>query len=68
MLEVSESLILASQEKYFPISKAMYSLLSRPDGAAIASALGIATMGVILLGFLVSARLLKRPLAEILRP
>jgi hypothetical protein len=46
----------------------MYSLLSRPDGAAIASALGIATMGVILLGFLVSARLLKRPLAEILRP
>lgn len=68
MLEVSESLILASQEKYFPISKAMYSLLSRPDGAAIASALGIATMGVILLGFLVAARLLKRPLAEILRP
>lgn len=68
MLEVSESLLLATREKYFPISKAMYSLLSRPDGAAIASALGVVTMALLLLGFWSAARLTRRPLAEIFRP
>ncbi|NDC37002.1 MAG: iron ABC transporter permease [Proteobacteria bacterium] len=68
MLEVSESLILAQKEQYYPISKAMYALLARPDGDAIASALGVATMAVILLGFWIASRVLNRPIAEILRP
>lgn len=48
MLEVSDSLILALEERYYPISKAIYALVARPDGAELASALGTVTM--ILLG------------------
>lgn len=41
MLEVSDSLLLAIEERYYPVSKAMYAMVSRPDGAGIAAALGV---------------------------
>jgi iron(III) transport system permease protein len=42
MLEVSDSLILASKESYYPITKAIYALLGRiADGPYIASAMGM---------------------------
>ena len=42
MLEVSDSLILAMQDKYYPITKAIWALSQRPDhGAYTASALGV---------------------------
>ncbi len=54
MLEVSDSMILAQQSRYFPITKAIYALVGAlGDGPYIASALGVWAMlflGVTLLG------------------
>ena len=54
MLEVSDSMILAQQAAHFPITKAIYQLVSAlGDGPYIASALGVWAMvflGVTLLG------------------
>lgn len=44
MLEVSDSLFLALEERYFPISKTLYTLLGRPDGIELAAALGVLIM------------------------
>jgi ABC-type Fe3+ transport system substrate-binding protein/ABC-type spermidine/putrescine transport system permease subunit II len=57
MLEVSDSLLLALEERYYPVSKAMYSLMGRPDGIELASALGLIVM-VIMIGCFVAAELL----------
>jgi iron(III) transport system permease protein len=54
MLEVSDSLILAQQARHYPITKAIYSLVTAlGDGPLMASALGVWAMiflGVTLLG------------------
>ena len=54
MLEVSDSMILAQQASHFPITKAIYALVSAlGDGPYIASALGVWAMiflGITLLG------------------
>jgi iron(III) transport system permease protein len=44
MVEVSDSIILAREERYYPIAKALYALTARPDGIEIASALGVVVM------------------------
>jgi len=45
MLEVSDSLILAQQTQHFPITKAIYSLLSTlGNGTELAAALGVWAM------------------------
>lgn len=45
MLEVSDSLILAQQQEHYPITKAIYTLLSSlGDGQFLASALGVWAM------------------------
>jgi iron(III) transport system permease protein len=45
MLEVSDSLILAQQAEHYPITKAMYSLLSMlGNGTQLAAALGVWSM------------------------
>jgi iron(III) transport system permease protein len=59
MLEVGESFILALKEPFYPITKAMYALLARPDGERMASALGIVSM-VVILSCLVVAHLSSR--------
>jgi iron(III) transport system permease protein len=59
MLEVSDSLILAQQTQHFPITKAIYTLLSTlGNGTELAAALGVwamvflstALMGAAILG------------------
>src|SRR5258707_15437653 len=68
LLEVSDSLMLAREEKYFPITRAIFGLLMRPDdGDMIASALGVFAIG--LLGFcLVAASVvLGRKMGELFR-
>jgi iron(III) transport system permease protein len=68
MLEVSDSLILASKERYYPITKAIYALLARiADGPYIASAMGI--LGVLLLGgsLFIAGRLFGRRMGELFR-
>ena len=67
MLEVSESLILAMEERYFPLTKAMYALLARPDGLGIASALGIVGMFIIGISLILSARLSGKSLAGVFK-
>jgi iron(III) transport system permease protein len=58
MVEVSDSLILAREEKFYPIAKVLYALTARPDGIEVASALGTIVMCVsaLLLG---AARLVR---------
>lgn len=60
MLEVSDSLILALEERFYPMSKAIYALVARPDGAELASALGTVAMMLLALCFWGSRRLLAR--------
>jgi iron(III) transport system permease protein len=68
MLEVSDSLILASKEQYYPITKAIYALLGRiADGPYIASAMGI--LGLLLLSgsLFIAGRFFGRRMGELFR-
>ena len=68
MLEVSDSLILAAKEEYYPITKAIYSLSLRvADGPYVASAMGL--LGMILLGasLLLAGKWLGRRMGELFR-
>ncbi len=51
MIEVSDSLLLALEAKFYPVSKAIYSLMGRPDGIEVASALGAVVMFIMILTF-----------------
>ena len=68
MLEVSDSLILAQKQLYYPITKAIYELFQLlGDGKVIASALGVWAMvflGIVIAGMTV---LLGRKLGAIFR-
>jgi len=68
MLEVSDSLILAMREKFFPLTKGIYNLSLRPgDGLGIACALGL--FGMVLLGgsLFAASRLLGKRLGTVFR-
>jgi len=68
MLEVSDSLILASKEQYYPITKAIYALLGRiADGPYVASAMGM--LGLVLLAgsLFVAGRFYGRRMGELFR-
>lgn len=68
MLEVSESLILATNSDYYPITKAIYSLSTRPEnGPYIASALGVIGMLILIACLLGAGRVLGGKLGEIFR-
>lgn len=67
MLEVSESLLLAMEERFFPVTKAMYALLARPDGVGLASALGILGMMLIAASLFIAAKALGKDIAEVFR-
>jgi iron(III) transport system permease protein len=68
MLEVSDSLILALKEEYYPITKAIYALLLRiTDGPYIASAMGM--LGLLLLAgsLFIAGRFFGRRMGELFR-
>ena len=68
MLEVSDSLILAMKEDFYPITKAIYHLISRiEDGPYIASALGVWAMVFLALSLLAAGVLLGRRMGQIFR-
>ena len=67
MLEVSDSLILAMEERYYPITKAIYSLLARPDGPYIASALGVLGMVLLMASLFLAGKFLGRRMGELFR-
>jgi len=68
MLEVSDSLILAQADQYFPITKAIYALMdSLENGANIASALGVWGMALLAAALLWASFLLGKRLGQMFR-
>ncbi len=68
MLQVSESLILAMREVHFPITKAIYALISRVgDGPYIASALGVWAMVFLGVSLVTAGLLLGRRMGQLFR-
>ena len=68
MLEVSDSLILAQQQAYYPITKQMYDLSGKlGDGLYVASALGVWTMILLTLTILSANALLAKKMGAIFR-
>lgn len=68
MLEVSDSLILAQFEEYFPITKAIYNLMeSLENGVNVASALGIWATALLTAAILWAGALMGRRLGEMFR-
>jgi iron(III) transport system permease protein len=68
MLEVSDSLILAQRQTYWPITKAIYELFQRlGDGPYIASALGVWAMALLTLTILTASAFLGKKMGAIFR-
>ncbi len=68
MLEVSDSLILAQKQAYWPITKAIYELFQRlGDGPYVASALGVWAMALLTLTILLASDLLGRRMGAIFK-
>jgi iron(III) transport system permease protein len=68
MMEVSDSLILALREEYYPITKAIYGLnLRLGDGPYVASALGIVGTILVTLCLLAANKLLGKSMGELFR-
>jgi len=68
MLEVSDSLILALREQYYPITKAIYVLLRRiTDGPYIASAMGMLGLFLLAGSLVVAGHFLGRRMGELFR-
>lgn len=69
MLEVSDSLILAMREQYFPITKMIYELLGKiePTAPSVACALGVLGMFILAASLLFVARILGRKMGQLFR-
>lgn len=68
MLEVSDSLLLAQKQEFYPITKAIYELMSLlGDGPYLASALGVWAMVFLSVTILGASALLGRSLGSIFR-
>lgn len=68
VLEVSDSLMLAREEKYYPLTRAIVGLLMRPDeGDAIACALAVFAMALLGASVLAASFVLGRKLGELFR-
>ncbi|MEM9282841.1 MAG: hypothetical protein AAGA96_13515 [Verrucomicrobiota bacterium] len=68
MLEVSDSLILAEQQAHFPITKAIYALVSSlGNGAHLASALGVWAMVFLAITIIGAGLILGKKLGALFR-
>jgi len=69
MLEVSDSLILAMETRFAPITRGIYEVMGRPspDSAALACALGVLAMGLLGGGLLLGSRLMGQRLGGFFR-
>ena len=68
MLEVSDSLILAMREKFYPVTKTIYALVGRiePNAVSVASALGVLGM-LLTISLLVASKTLGKKLGQLFR-
>lgn len=69
MLDVSTGMILAQESDYFPITKAIYALMSRitPTAPAIACALGVLAMILLGISFFFASKLLGRKMGQLFK-
>lgn len=68
MIEVSTSLMLAQQEEYYPITKAIYELSTHlAVGNEIASALGVILMIVVAISMVISSKVMGQKMGELFR-
>lgn len=69
MLEVSDGLILAMRERYFPITKMIWQILGRidPDAPGVACALGVVGMVILSASLLIAGRILGRKMGQLFR-
>ena len=69
MLEVSDGLILAMRQKFFPITKMIYELMGRidPNAPSVACALGVVGMVILTASLLVAGKLLGRKMGQLFR-
>jgi iron(III) transport system permease protein len=69
MLEVSDSLLLAMESRFAPITRGIYEVMGRPspDSAALACALGVLAMGLLGGGLLLGSRLMGQRLGQFFR-
>jgi iron(III) transport system permease protein len=69
MLEVSDSLILAVEDRFAPITRGIYEVMGRPspDSAALACALGVLAMALLGGGLLVGSRVMGQRLGSFFR-
>ncbi len=68
LLEVSDSLMLAQQEKHMPITRAIFGFWLRPDdGPYIASAMGVIGMAILLISLAAASIVLGKKMGELFR-
>jgi len=68
MLEVSDSLILAQSEAFFPITKAIYVLMDGlENGLNVASAMGVWAMALLGAGILLATSLMGKRIGQMFR-
>lgn len=68
MLEVSDSLILAVKEQYYPITKAIYALMGRiADGPYMASAMGMLGMALLAGSLIFTGKVLGKKMGELFK-
>lgn len=68
MLDVSDSLILAMKDQFYPLTKAIYVLfLEHGKGELIASALGVVSMGILGGCIMLASVLLGKKMGELFR-
>ncbi|PYL00713.1 MAG: ABC transporter permease [Verrucomicrobia bacterium] len=69
MLEVSDGLILAMREKYFPITKMIWQVMGRidPNAPGVACALGVVGMVILTASLLVAGRILGKKTGQLFR-
>ena len=69
MLEVSDGLILAMKEKFFPITKMIYQLMGRidPNAPAVACALGVIGMIILTASLFIAGKILGKKMGQLFR-
>src|SRR5438128_334041 len=69
MLEVSDGLILAIREKYFPITKMIWQIMGRidPNAPSVACALGMVGMVILTASLLVAGKILGKKMGQLFR-
>lgn len=69
MLEVSDGLILAMHEQFYPITKMIYQHMSRiePSAPGVACAMGVIGMALLTASLLLAGRILGRKMGQLFR-